>query len=268
MVVATVRTVQGDRPPVVGITTAELFTPGQTMGTAEAEPTQRKLSLGMDYPNAVLAAGGVPVVLPPVAAPAPGVIERLDALVVSGGPDLDPALYGAAPHPLLGPVEREADPRELALVREAIDRGMPVLAICRGMQLLNVVRGGTLWQDVPSELGTELVHRQLAPGWEVAHPVSVVPGTRLAELTGATAASPELEVNSFHHQAVRDLGAGLRITARAPDGVVEALEDPDHPFLVGVQWHAESLASGIAAQASLFQGLINATGRRPVALAA
>ena len=243
--------------PVVGITTAELFTPGQTAPTPESEPPQRRLSLGMDYPAAVGAAGGVPVVLPPDPSAGPALLDRLDALLVSGGPDIDPALYGADPHPQLGPVEHEIDPRELEMLAAALDRGLPVLAICRGMQLLNVVRGGTLWQDLPSELpsvaGVE--HRQTAPGSVVTHPVDVEPGTVLAGLVGTTAEDRALEVNSFHHQAVRDLGAGLRVVARAPDGVVEAVEDDGGPFLVGVQWHAESL-TGRPPHGALFRGLV------------
>jgi putative glutamine amidotransferase len=245
--------------PVVGITTAELFTPGQTTPAPESEPPQRKLSLGMDYPTAVGAAGGVPVVLPPNAPAGATLLDRLDALVISGGPDIDPALYGAVPHPQLGPVEHDADPRELEILVAALERGMPVLAICRGMQMLNVARGGTLWQDLPSERPSDagIRHRQSEPGSHVTHEVTVEPDSVLARLTGRTPADDVLEVNSFHHQAVRELGDGLRIVARAPDGVVEAVEDATRPFLVGVQWHAESLA-GRHVHGGLFRGLVAA----------
>jgi putative glutamine amidotransferase len=244
-------------PILVGITTAELFTPEQTIPAAESEPPQRKLSLGMDYPAAVSAAGGIPVVLPPMSAGDDALLERLDALVLSGGPDIDPGLYGAHPHPHLGPVERDADPRERDVLRRAEERGMPVLAICRGMQLVNVSRGGTLWQDLPTERPSDLDHRQTGPGTRTTHDVEVDPDSLLGRLTGAADHGPTLAVNTFHHQAVRDLGEGLRITARSPDGVVEGIEATDHPFLVGVQWHVESLVAD-ARHAGLFAGLVEA----------
>jgi putative glutamine amidotransferase len=248
-------------PVLVGITTAELFTPEQTRPLPESEPAQRKLSLGMDYPTAVAAAGGVPVVLPPMSPADGALLDRLDALVVSGGPDIDPALYGARPHPQLGPVEHDVDPRELAVLRAAEDRGLPILAICRGMQMVNVARGGTLWQDLPTDRPSGIVHRQAAPGSQPTHVVRVDPDSLLARLTGADGGDDTLAVNSFHHQAVRELGAGLRISARAEDGVVEAIEATDRPFLLGVQWHAESLATG-APQAALFHALVDAARSR------
>jgi putative glutamine amidotransferase len=249
-------------PVLVGITTAELFTPEQTRPAPESEPPQRKLSLGMDYPAAVAAAGGVPVVLPPMSPADDALLERLDALVVSGGPDIDPVLYGAKPHPQLGPVEHDADPRELAVLRAAEDRGLPILAICRGMQMVNVARGGTLWQDLPTDRPSPILHRQTAPGSQPTHRVHVAPGTLLGRLTrGEDDGGATLAVNSFHHQAVRELGEGLRVSARADDGVVEAIEATDRPFLVGVQWHAESLASR-AAQGALFRALVDAARSR------
>lgn len=246
-------------PVLVGITTAELFTPERTVPAPESEPPQRKLSLGMDYPDAVTAAGGVPVVLPPMSPGGIELLDRLDALLVSGGPDVDPALYGAAPHPRLGPIEPDADRAEHEIVLAAEQRGMPILAICRGMQLVNVTRGGTLWQDLPSESGSVLEHRQTTPGTRTSHDVQVDPDSLVAELTGLAARDEPsaLAVNSFHHQAIRELGRGLRVVARAPDGVVEAVEASDRSFLVGVQWHAESLVAD-PRQLGLFRGLIAA----------
>jgi putative glutamine amidotransferase len=245
-------------PVLVGITTAELFTPERTIPAPESEPPQRKLSLGMDYPDAVAAAGGVPVVLPPMVPGGTALLDRLDALLVSGGPDVDPGLYGADPHPQLGPVEPEADRAEHDVVLAAEQRGLPILAICRGMQLVNVTRGGTLWQDLPSERPSPLEHRQAIPGTRTSHEVTVDPESLLAELTGLTDEEPPpLAVNSFHHQAIRELGEGLRVVARAPDGVIEAVEATDRAFLVGVQWHAESLVAD-PRQLGLFRGLVAA----------
>lgn len=246
-------------PVLVGITTAELFTPEQTVPSPESEPPQRKLALGMDYPAAVVAAGGIPIVLPPMTSASDALLDRLDALLVSGGPDIDPALYDTPPHPQLGPVESDADPRERDLVRSAEERGMPILAICRGMQLVNVVRGGTLWQDLPTELPSGVEHRQAVPGTHATHEVAVDADSLLARTVavGDEDDAVSLAVNSFHHQAVRTLGSDLRVVSRAPDGIVEAIEATDHPFLVGVQWHAESLVAD-PRQLRLFCGLVEA----------
>lgn len=246
-------------PVLVGITTAELFTPERTIPAPESEPPQRRLALGMDYLAAVTAAGGIPIVLPPMTPASDEVLSRLDALLVSGGPDIDPALYDTPPHPNLGPVERDADPRERDLVREADELRMPILAICRGMQLVNISRGGTLWQDLPSERPSDIEHRQTQPGTRTTHDVTIETGSLLARTMGlddedGPVAAP---ANSFHHQAVRDLGDGLRVVSRAPDGVIEGVEATDHPFLVGVQWHAESLVADTR-HLALFTGLVDA----------
>lgn len=243
---------------LVGITTAELSLPERTIPAPESEPPQRKLTLGMDYPASVMRAGGTPVVLPPLSPVNGALIDRLDALVVSGGPDIDPGLYGRRPHPQLGPIEPEADALELEALRRADARGLPILAICRGMQLLNVARGGTLWQDLPSERPSSIEHRQSVVGTRTTHDVTIDEGTLLAQVTGVAEADDlTLPVNSFHHQAVCGLGEQLRISARAPDGVVEAVEAADRPFVVGVQWHVESLGAD-PRHAALFSALVEA----------
>lgn len=242
--------------PLIGISTSELRTPDRVDRDPEAEPPQRELALGLDYPVAVAAGGGLPVVLPPHLDVAGELVARLDGLVLSGGHDLDPALYARPPHPELGPIDPANDRWEMALLRAALERGIPVLGICRGMQLMNVTYGGTLYQDLPSELGTAPeLHRQTARGSQVTHDVIVDAGTGLSRLTG----SGEHPVNSFHHQAVEELGRGLVVTARDPDGLVEALEDPSRDFVLGVQWHAESLYARDE-QLALFQGLVAAAG--------
>lgn len=240
--------------PLIGISTSELRTPDRVERDPEAEPPQRELALGLDYPVAVAAGGGLPVVLPPHLDLAGELMGRLDGLVLSGGHDLDPALYAAAPHAELGPIDPANDRWEMALLRAALERGIPVLGICRGMQLMNVTYGGSLYQDLPSELGTDPEHhRQKARGSQVTHDVVVDDGTGLARLTGAG----QHPVNSFHHQAVRELGDGLIITARDPEGLPEAVEDPEREFVLGVQWHAESLYAR-EEQLALFQGLVAA----------
>jgi len=185
-----------------------------------------------DYVRAVSSAGGVPVLIPPGSSP-PETLDLVDALVFSGGSDLDPSLYAAEAHPETNGVVRERDEFELELMRAALERDMPMLAICRGSQVLNVALGGDLEQHVPDRVGTEL-HREV-PGVFSEHDVSVVGGTRLASVLG-----DRHDVKSHHHQGFGALGAGLREAARAPDGTLEALEDPSRRFTVGVLWHPEA----------------------------
>jgi putative glutamine amidotransferase len=181
-------------------------------------------------------------------------LDRLDGICLSGGPDLDPAGYGAEPHPELGPIEPNLDRFELAVARRADAREMPILAICRGTQAINVVRGGTLHQHLP-EISTEIVHRQRTPGNQTSHPVEVVPGSELAAALGG-ADIDVIDVNSFHHQALDRLGEGLVVSARAPDGTIEGVEDPSRPFLIGVQWHAETLVHRVY-EAALFRNFVD-----------
>jgi putative glutamine amidotransferase len=196
------------------------------------------LAMREDYVRSVERAGAVPLVLPPLAAgDVPAVLDRLDGVLLSGGVDVDPALYGQPPHPKLGRVDRRRDDFELALAREALRRDLPVLAICRGQQVLNVATGGTLVQDIPSTLAGAMEHD--APGGRSrrSHEVEIAPGSRLREIVGRD----RVAVNSFHHQSADRIGDGLAVTARCPqDCVVEGLEMPGRPFVVAVQWHPES----------------------------
>jgi putative glutamine amidotransferase len=211
---------------------------------AQSEPPMRELALGLTYPQSLERAGAMPVILPPLL---PEVIDllvaRLDGVLLTGGPDLHPATYGEVPHPALGPTEREIDAFELALIRAAERRGLPILAICRGMQALNVARGGTLVQDLPSERPGGLSHRQEEAGRVPTHAVRLAEGSRI-------------EVNSFHHQAIDRLGSGLCPVGWAPDGVIETVEDPTARFVVGVQWHAESLSESQPVQADLLAAFV------------
>lgn len=194
------------------------------------------------YVTAVLAGGGLPLLLSPLlgaelAAPA---LEHCDGLLLTGGADVDPARFGAAPSPALGAVEPARDAFELALLEAALARRIPILAICRGMQLVNVAAAGSLWQDLPSEHPGPVRHRQSEPRATPTHSVRIGDGTRSASILGS-----RLRTNSSHHQAIRELGRGLRATGWADDGIVEALESEDQAqWLVGVQWHPEEGSAG------------------------
>ncbi|HEU5370842.1 MAG TPA: gamma-glutamyl-gamma-aminobutyrate hydrolase family protein [Gaiellaceae bacterium] len=185
-----------------------------------------------DYVRAVVAAGGAPLLVPP-GAPLPETLDVVDGLVFSGGSDLDPELYGATPHAETVGIFRERDDFELALMQAALDRDVPMLAICRGSQVLNVALGGDLEQHVPDRVGTQL-HREV-PGVFSEHDVEVFEGTRLGSILG-----DRHDVKSHHHQGFGRLGSGLREAARAPDGTLEALEDPARRFTIGVLWHPEA----------------------------
>ncbi|WP_374711921.1 gamma-glutamyl-gamma-aminobutyrate hydrolase family protein [Symbiobacterium terraclitae] len=201
------------------------------------EPGQDWLYIPHDYFRAIRRAGGIPVMLPLVAdeAEAARVLDRLDGLLLSGGDDLDPSLYGELPLPGLGMVDPARDAAELAYARVAVARDMPTLGICRGHQVLAVAFGGTLWQDLPSQVPGCLKHKQQAPKDHPTHPVSIAAGTRLAALLGA-----ERRVNSRHHQAVKRVPDGWVESAVAPDGVNEAMEHPGRRFALSVQWHPEN----------------------------
>jgi len=249
--------------PLIGVTTSELRPAHATSPGPQGEPRLPEMALGMDYLRAIERAGGLPVVLPPVALDAvEQLLDRLDGVCLSGGPDLDPHAYGAADrHPELGATEPALDGFELALARAADDRGLPLLGVCRGSQALNVARGGTLHQHIPDVVGDEITHRQpRAPG-EPIHGVTVAHGSRLATILGHR----HLQVNSFHHQAVDTLGERLTITARAEDGTVEAFESAGSRFVVGVQWHAECLVDHDE-QAALFAALVDASAERAAAI--
>jgi len=185
-----------------------------------------------DYVRGVVRAGGAPLLVPP-GADIEATLAAVDGLVFSGGSDLDPALYGAEAHAETVGVFRERDDFELSLMRAALERDVPMLAICRGSQVLNVALGGDLEQHVPDRVGTE-IHREVA-GVFSEHGVDVVPGTRLGALIGE-----RHDVKSHHHQGFGELGDDLVVAARAPDGTVEALEAPARRFALGVLWHPEA----------------------------
>ena len=210
------------------------------------------------YVRSVLEAGAIPLILPPAigAARAMGALEGLDALLLTGGEDVDPSWYGAAPSPSLGSVDRERDLFELALFAAARQRGMPILGICRGIQLINVALGGTLWQHLPGERPSAIEHDRPDARSVRTHAVSLEAGSRAAAVLGRTA----MEVNSFHHQGIRDLAPTLHPSGWAEDGLIEAVEGAgDEPWLLAVQWHPEEMFSDAAApERGLFRALAEA----------
>lgn len=204
--------------------------------------------------QAVEKAGGRTILIPMIedADELAAFIEQLDGVLLPGGADVPPDMYGEDAHPSVRLLERGRAEHLVAVTRLAIERDTPVLGICLGAQVLNVALGGTLVQDIPSEVPDALVHR----GDNARHTVSVVTGSRLSGIVGT-----ELTVNSSHHQAIDRLGIGLVVTARAPDGVVEGIELPPARFVVGVQWHPERLLDQ-PEQRALFKAFVNACGKR------
>ncbi|WP_172825664.1 gamma-glutamyl-gamma-aminobutyrate hydrolase family protein [Microbacterium pygmaeum] len=217
----------------------------------------RAAFLPQQYFDAVTASGGIAVLLPPQPASsdaASAVLDGLDGLILTGGLDVQPELYGAPRHPLTDPARPDRDAWELALFRGAEERRMPVLAICRGLQLVNVARGGTLHQHLPEVLGTE--RYRVGGGVFAENTVAVQPGTSLSAMLG----DGDFGVHSYHHQGVDQLGDGLVATARTDDGLVQAFESTGDGYVVGVQWHPEEnsadrrLFAGLVAEASIYAG--------------
>jgi putative glutamine amidotransferase len=212
--------------PLVGITT--YITPARFGGWEEESAL-----VPADYTRAVERAGGRPLLVPPSEDGVEETLDVLDAVIFSGGSDVDPTAYGQDPHPETTGVEEDRDRAELALLQAALARDMPVLAVCRGSQVLNVALGGDLVQHLPDLVGDD--KHKLTPGAYADHDVDLVPGTRLGSLLGDHA-----PIKSHHHQGFGRLGEGLREAARAEDGTVEALEDPSRRFTLGVLWHPEA----------------------------
>jgi len=226
--------------PVIGITTY-------------GRNPENRFTLPAGYVEAVRAAGAIPLLIPPGEPRLEECLDLLDGLVLAGGGDVDPALYGGSPHPTIANVDPERDRVEIELVRDAVASSLPTLGICRGLQLLNVAQGGTLIEHLPDVVGESVIHR--TPEREpVPHAVRVQEGSRLAGILGKTEYAPM----SLHHQAVRAVGNALEVVARAPDGTVEAVEMPAHPFLMAVQWHPEMTAAQEPADRRLFEAFVAA----------
>jgi putative glutamine amidotransferase len=215
-----------------------------------------------DYEESVRRAGGDARVLNAATDSPADVLGAVDGLLLTGGGDVRPSLYGAAPHATFDPAEPGRDEYEIALVRLALERDLPVFAICRGVQLLNVARGGTLIQHIPDEVGTTVNHRVPTPQHSIAHEVWIESRSLLERLMGERFEAGEAcPVNSRHHQAPKDLGEGLIASATAPDGVIEAIEDPSRRFCLGVQWHPENFWR-TGEFRTLFEGFVQACTAR------
>lgn len=216
----------GEQNPILGVTT---YLERSQCGIWDVPAS----FLPASYLAGVTAAGGIPVLLAPLAAgAAETVVDRLDALVITGGRDLDPGRYRQAPHPATEDPGADRDDWEFALLAAALRRGLPVLGICRGAQVLNVALGGTLHQHLPEVVGHD--GHQVGAAVFTTRTAHTVPGTRTAALLG-----PTTQVPCYHHQAIAELGAGLVVAARGDDGVIEAVELPGAPFVLAVQWHPE-----------------------------
>ena len=197
------------------------------------------------------------MLLPPGEERLDAILPLLKAVVFTGGGDIDPDLYGGKHHETIYMVEQERDRTEVQWARRVFDLGVPTLAICRGAQLLNISKGGDLIEHLPDVMGEAVVHRA-PPREPIAHPVRVLPESRLAGVLGAT----DFSCMSWHHQAIRRVAPGFEVVAHAPDGTIEGMEMPAHPWLFAVQWHPELTAAEDPVQQRLFDALVEAAVAR------
>ena len=236
------------------------------MEDVQSHGTFTRYAMATTYTEAVEAAGGVPLVIPPQAGNIAEILSAVDGLLLSGGADINPALYGDDEvHPDTYGVHAGRDALELELVKQALALDMPMLCICRGIQVLNVALGGTLIQDIPSQYPTELVHAQQAAGIakeESGHTVKVMPGSLLAR----TYEAESIAVNSFHHQALRDIAPELEINAVSPDEIVESVARPASGWVLGVQWHPEMMFRAHPEHLKPFEALVGEASKRKQAV--
>jgi putative glutamine amidotransferase len=211
-----------------------------------------------DYSHAVLHSGGAPVIVPAAqdAASLSRILDSVQGLILSGGPDVHPKRYGEEPMAGLGEVDEALDAMELMAAGLALERDIPILAICRGIQVLNIALGGTLFQDIPSQVPESLCHSPKTDKAVNTHTVRIEAGSRLRRICG----KPAIWVNGKHHQAVKDPAPGLAVTARARDGVIEALEHPAKRYVIGVQWHPEGTWREDPCSKKLFRSFVQAAG--------
>ncbi len=245
---------RGKTRPIIGCTTYRK--------TADQNPPIEILGLMPAYVAAVIAAGGVPILIPLGLSDADllTVFERIDGLLLPGGGDVDPVEYNGDTQATVWGLDEDRDRVEFLLARTAVSKQKPMLAICRGIQVLNVALGGTLYEDLPSSVPNAITHNYIGvqPRNYMAHNVTLQSDSLLAKQLGKT----ETAVNSLHHQSIRDLAPDLVTTATAPDGMIEAVEVPGHPYALGVQWHPENLIHDDPDMLALFRGLVTAASGR------
>jgi len=234
--------------PLIGVTTWRSPRP----------PNRFQYAVSSEYVAAVEEAGGIAVTLPAQPKAVPELIAGLDALILTGGKDIDPVHYGQPLHPATHGIDPDRDRFELDLTRMAVERGLPLLGICRGIQVLNVALGGTLIQDIPAQVLAALVHQSPDDAPIATHHVRLQPNSRLAALIQCT----DLLTNSGHHQAIQSLSPALRAVGWSQDDVVEAVESTNQAFVIGVQWHPELLFRDAAPHRRLFVGLVEACVNR------
>ena len=236
-------------PPIIAITAGREFVEGKS-------PVNE---LSDAYVRAILDAGGIPVILPSITLieQVDRLFARVDGFLFTGGADADPILFNGRPHERVYGIDHERDAIEINILKKAAVQGKPFMGICRGIQMVNIALGGTLWTDIHDQYGPTQKH-DFYPGYArdyIGHVVSLVPGSRLEAIVGAG----ELEVNSFHHQAIEVVAPGLTAMAFSPDGLVEAVMLEGHPFGLGVQWHPECLPQ-YPRHRALFKAFVQATG--------
>jgi putative glutamine amidotransferase len=224
---------------------------------------RRRYVLGRNYVRSLIACGAVPLLLPTSLDSTAWreLYAYADGVLLSGGGDVQPALFGEAKHEATSDVDPERDRVEIDLARWALDDDRPLFAICRGIQVVNVALGGSLIQDIPSQHGDRIEHRGGAIGAardQVLHEVCIEPGSRIAAVFGPG----NVGVNSFHHQAIKVLGDGLIVTSRSSDGIIESVERPDRRYFLGVQWHPEEMSAGRDDMHALFQSFVQASSNR------
>jgi putative glutamine amidotransferase len=230
--------VKNTNPPLIGITTNGRW--------------ENYYKLRVEYVDAVRRAGGIPILLPPGESQLEALLDRVDGIIFSGGLDVSPALYhGQQEHPTLSRIDHERDDTEIALAQKLMNRRLPMLYICRGIQLLNVALGGTLIEHVPDEVDGQVAHRT-PDKQHLPHALTVDEHSQLAEILSQT----EVNTMSWHHQSLRQVAPGLSVVAKTVDGIIEAVEMPDTPWLTAVQWHPELSAAADPVQQNLFDWLV------------
>ena len=234
--------------PIIGVSGTQLLNPGRGFEGALVAYTPQ------NYIDTVQGVGATPIMLPVgTAEDAKNMVALIDALILTGGHDVNPALYGEEPHRNLTGIFPKRDAFDFALYAAAIEKGIPVLGVCRGLQIINVYHGGSLYQDLPTQYGDELLlHVQKAPFDIPMHGISVQAESRLFEAVGA-----HTRVNTFHHQAIKQLGNDLKAVAHSEDGIVEAIESADPNIdMIALQWHPEIMATTDAANNRLFEDFV------------